>query len=82
MAADQDPTGAPADADRPSGREWLEGFAARLGLDPPDDATIETLLDLAGVAAHSSERIAAPIACYLIGRAGADPAAVLADLTT
>jgi hypothetical protein len=26
------------------------------------------------VAAHQSERIAAPIACYLAGRAGIDPA--------
>ena len=31
------------------------------------------VLDLAGIAAHSSERIAAPIACWLIGRAGLDP---------
>ena len=28
-------------------------------------------LDLAAVAAHSSERIAAPIACWLGGKAGA-----------
>jgi hypothetical protein len=66
--------------DRPSGREWLEVFAAQIGVEAPDDATIETLLDIAGVAAHASERIAAPIACYLIGRAGADPAEVLATL--
>jgi hypothetical protein len=68
------------DDDRPSGREWLHVFAAQIGVDPPDDATIEQLLDIAGVAAHASERIAAPIACYLIGRAGADPAEVLATL--
>ena len=37
---------------------------------PPDDDTFEALLDLAGVAAHASERIAAPIACWLVGRAG------------
>ena len=73
--ADPNPTD-----ERPTGREWLEVFAAQIGVDPPDDATIETLLDIAGVAAHASERIAAPIACYLIGRAGADPAAVLATL--
>ena len=71
---------APTADDRPTGREWLEGFAAEIGIDPPDDATIEALLDIAGVAAHASERIAAPIACYLVGRAGADPAAVLDDL--
>jgi len=31
------------------------------------------LLDLAGVAAHASARPAAPIAAYLVGRAGVDP---------
>ena len=70
----------PSSDPRPTGREWLEGFAAEIGIDAPDDATIEALLDIAGVAAHASERIAAPIACYLIGRAGADPAAILAAL--
>ena len=30
------------------------------------------MLDLAGEAAHSSERIAAPVACWLAGRAGVD----------
>ena len=62
------------------GREWVVRFAADLGVEPLDDATIETLLALAGAAAHSSERIAAPLACYLVGRAGADPAEVLARL--
>ena len=54
----------------PTGQEWIAAFAAELGVEPPDDATVEALLDLAGVAAHSSERIAAPLACWLIGRAG------------
>ena len=53
-----------------TGREWIAAFAERLGMDAPDEATIDALLELAGVAAHASERIAAPIACYLIGRAG------------
>lgn len=52
--------------------EWTEVFAARLGLDTPDPALVDALLDLAGVAAHASERTAAPIACYLVGRAGID----------
>ena len=56
-----------------TGREWIAQFAAELGVDPPDDALIDALLDLAGTAAHSSERIAAPIACYLLGRAGRTP---------
>jgi len=62
------------------GRQWIADFAASLGQPPLDDATVEALLDLAGEAAHASERIAAPLACYLVGRAGADPAGVLARL--
>jgi len=53
-----------------TGREWIAQFSARLGTEPPDDATIDALLALAGTAAHGSERLAAPIACYLVGRAG------------
>jgi hypothetical protein len=75
-----DPASPDPSDDRPTGREWLEVFAAQIGADPPDDATIEILLDIAGVAAHASERIAAPIACYLIGRAGVEPHEVLATL--
>ena len=56
-----------------TGREWIAQFAARLGVEAPDEKTIETLLALAGDAAHASERIAAPIACYLVGRARVDP---------
>jgi hypothetical protein len=63
----------------PTGTEWIARFAAQLGVEAPDEATVEILLDLAGVAAHSSERVAAPIACYLVGQAGLDPAAALAQ---
>jgi hypothetical protein len=52
-------------------REWIDAFAAEIGTDPPTDAEIEQILDLAGVAAHSSERIAAPVACWIGGRVGA-----------
>lgn len=58
--------------------EWIAAFSERLGVAPPDDETVETLLSIAGVAAHASERTAAPIACYLIGRAGID----LSEATT
>lgn len=58
------------DAEPRDPEEWLADFAATLGVDAPDAATIETLLELAGVAAHASQRTAAPIACYLVGRAG------------
>jgi hypothetical protein len=53
--------------------QWIEKFAAELGVDPPTEEEFATLLELAGDAAHSSERIAAPIACWLVGRAGATP---------
>ncbi len=61
-----------------TGTEWIDAFAERLGVDAPDAATIETLLDLAGVAAHASERVAAPIACWMVGRAGVAPTEALA----
>jgi hypothetical protein len=57
--------------------EWIGAFAAAIGTDAPDDATVEQLLALAGAAAHASERTAAPIACWLVGRAGVDPALAL-----
>jgi hypothetical protein len=52
-------------------REWIDTFAAELGTDPPTNSEIKQILDLAAVAAHSSERIAAPLACWLGGRTGA-----------
>ena len=58
--------------------EWVTAFAARLGVEPPDDDVVDTLLELAGVAAHASERTSAPIACWLVGRAGLSPADALA----
>ena len=66
--ADHDPTRA----------EWIAAFAARLGVDPPDEDTVATLLDLAGVAAHASERTSAPLACWMVGRAGLSPTEALA----
>ena len=58
-------------------REWIDAFAVVLGTEAPDDATVEQLLALAGAAARASERTAAPIACWLVGRAGVDPAVAL-----
>jgi hypothetical protein len=66
------------DADTLDPAAWLAAFAEHLGVDPPDEATVATLLDLAGVAAHASQRTAAPIACYLVGRAGLGPSDALA----
>jgi hypothetical protein len=36
------------------------------------------LLDLAGVAAHASERVAAPVSCWVAARAAIDPEQALA----
>ncbi len=61
-------------------KEWLTSFAAVLGVDAPSDEQISDLLRLAGEAAHASERIAAPVACWLTARAGLSPAEALAVL--
>ncbi len=61
-----------------TGTDWIAAFAARCGLDAPDQHTVDTLLELAGVAAHASERTAAPIACWLVGRSGMSAADALA----
>jgi hypothetical protein len=48
--------------------QWLAEFAEKLGVDPPTKEEVVALLDIAATAAHSSERTAAPIACWLAGR--------------
>jgi hypothetical protein len=50
--------------------DWLAAYADRLGTDAPTKDELKAVLDLAAVAAHSSERIAAPVACWLAARAG------------
>lgn len=57
-------------------QEWISSFAREIGGEPPSEEEFAQLLELAAVAAHDSERIAAPIACYLAGRDGR-PAAEL-----
>lgn len=59
-------------------REWIDAYAARLGVESPSAEEFSTLLDLAGEAAHSSERVAAPVACWLSARAGLSPEESLA----
>jgi hypothetical protein len=61
------------DSATPSGPEWVTAFAAKLGVAPPTPSEIDELLALAGTAAHASERLAAPLACWLVGRAGLAP---------
>lgn len=55
--------------------EWIARFAAELGVDPPSASEIDELLAMAATAAHASERVAAPVSCWLVARAGASPAA-------
>jgi uncharacterized protein DUF6457 len=50
--------------------EWVRTFAERAGADPPDRDLMDEILRLASVAAHSSERKAAPIACWIAGTTG------------
>jgi hypothetical protein len=55
-------------------RSWIERFAEVLDVAPPTEEETDALLGLAGIAAHSSERTAAPISCWLAARAGKSPA--------
>jgi Domain of unknown function (DUF6457) len=50
--------------------EWIREFAGEIGAPAPDRDQMDEILRLAAVAAHASERIAAPIACYLAGLTG------------
>jgi len=50
--------------------EWIRTFAEEIGCDPPDQDLMDEILRLASVAAHASERMAAPIACYLAATTG------------
>jgi hypothetical protein len=53
-------------------RDWLAVYAEKLGTAPPSTEEFKTLLDIAAEAAHASERIAAPAACWVAARAGVD----------
>jgi hypothetical protein len=59
-------------------RGWLDRYAAALGTAPVSDKDLEALLTLSGVAAHASERKAAPVSCYLVARSGLPIADALA----
>lgn len=58
-------------------QRWLSLYAENLGVRPPSDSEVEALLALAGVAAHASERAAAPVSCWLAATAGKTPAEAL-----
>jgi Domain of unknown function (DUF6457) len=48
--------------------EWIAAFAREAGVERPSTEEIRELLELAGTAAHASERTAAPLACWIAGR--------------
>jgi 1,6-anhydro-N-acetylmuramate kinase len=50
--------------------DWLAAYAEKLGVPAPTKDELTAVLDLAGVAAHSSQRIAAPVAAWMAGKAG------------
>ena len=58
--------------------EWIAAFAAAAGTATPSAEEIDALLELAGIAAHASERTAAPVACWLAATAGLTPGDALA----
>jgi Domain of unknown function (DUF6457) len=51
-------------------REWLAAYAEKLGTTPPSTEEFKAILDVAAEAAHASDRVAAPAACWVAARAG------------
>lgn len=50
--------------------EWVERFAQEVGATVPSREEFDEILKLAAEAAHSSERTAAPVACWIAARTG------------
>jgi len=61
-------------------QEWIAAFAEALDVQAPTEHEVDQLLALAGVAAHASERTAAPLSCWLAAKSGlsAEQAAAVA----
>jgi C4-dicarboxylate transporter len=57
--------------------EWVTAFAAAAGAPAPTPEDMDALLELAGLAAHASERTAAPITCWVAAVAGLRPSEAL-----
>jgi hypothetical protein len=57
---------------------WIVAYASAAGVTAPSPEEIDQLLQLAGVAAHASERTAAPITCWIAAKANITPAEALA----
>lgn len=59
-------------------QEFLEAFSAQVGVPAPSAQEFDALLEVAAIAAHSSERLAAPLACWMGGASGMPAAELLA----
>lgn len=57
---------------------FLVAFAAEIGSPAPTSAEFDALLQVASIAAHSSERLAAPLACWMGGASGLPATELLA----
>ncbi len=53
-----------------TGHEFARDVAHALGVESLTDEEANAILAMAGVAAHISERLAAPLCAYLAGRSG------------
>ncbi|MGH2943327.1 MAG: DUF6457 domain-containing protein [Solirubrobacteraceae bacterium] len=58
--------------------EFLDAFGAQVGVRAPTPEEFDALLELASLAAHGSERLAAPLACWMGGASGRPPSELLA----
>ena len=63
---------------RVTAEEWIRTFVQETGGPQPSEQQMEEILRLASIAAHASERRAAPIACYLAGTTGRPVAELIA----
>jgi Domain of unknown function (DUF6457) len=62
-----------SDSSATSASDWVRLFAEELGTTAPAADDVDDLLAIAGMAAHASERTAAPLSTWLVGRAGVAP---------
>jgi Domain of unknown function (DUF6457) len=51
-------------------KEWIDAYAEQAGIEGPSKEEFGAILDLAAEAAHASERVAAPAACWVAAKAG------------
>lgn len=58
--------------------EFLEAYATEIGAPVPSREEMDALLEVASIAAHGSERMAAPLACWMGGASGRPVAELLA----